>query len=89
MYACILETGRGFFEEVYPSSNATAHPATHPSLDSRMDSGRDAQAPDPSWFMQNCGYEPRRTPIYTCWWIKARVRATIPQLLYRAPNSEL
>jgi hypothetical protein len=57
MYACILETGRGFFEEVYPSSNATAHSCDPPPLlDSRMDSGRDAQAPDPSWFMQNRGY---------------------------------
>src|SRR5918992_4530760 len=57
MYACTYETGHGFFEGVCAPCKATAHfRDPPPPLDSRMDSGRDAQAPAPSWFMQNRGY---------------------------------
>ena len=57
MYACIPEMGLGFFEGACTPSNATANfRDPPPPLDSRMDSGRDAQAPEPHWFMENCGY---------------------------------
>jgi hypothetical protein len=57
MYSCIPGTGLGFFEEVCAPSNATAHSYDPPPpLDSQIDSGRDAQAPDPPCFMQNRGY---------------------------------
>jgi hypothetical protein len=42
MYACVLETGRGFFKGVCAQSNATANlrDPPHLSLDSRIGSGR-------------------------------------------------
>jgi hypothetical protein len=44
MYACILETGRGFFEGVRPPGSAIAHlrDPPPPLLDSRIDSVRHA-----------------------------------------------
>jgi hypothetical protein len=42
MYACVLETGRGFFERVRAPSDATAHSYDPPAppLDTRIDTVR-------------------------------------------------
>jgi hypothetical protein len=64
MYACILETGRGFFEGVCPPSTTTAHLSDPPlPLDSRIDSGSHALAVRRSGFTQDerCGL--RGTPL--------------------------